>query len=109
MNLSEKCNLINHDVLTFDFTKLKDIRFNIVFLDPPYKLNYELILTLLSNLCNVNLLEQNAVIIYEHSLDFDIDNHKKKFIDLGFKYIKTKKHSSSKCDFFIYKKGEVYG
>jgi 16S rRNA (guanine966-N2)-methyltransferase len=49
----------------------RDVRFRLVFLDPPYKLRT--IETLISTLHTLNLLESEATIVVEHEADYECE------------------------------------
>lgn len=95
-NLS-KINIKNSEVLNKDFKealnyfKENNIKFNIVFLDPPYKDDY--IDYSIDYLLNNNLLENNAVIVSEFE-----NNIKQDYVDL--KILKEKKFGYKKIVIF---------
>lgn len=70
-----------------------NIKFDIIFIDPPYKYNIkkELLDIILSN----NLLNDNGIIVFEYSNDEDIDNN-------NFNLLKSKKYGDKYIS--IYKK-----
>lgn len=70
-----RINVVYNDV--YSYLKNQSQRFDIVFVDPPYKLDaYEKVIELLEN---NHLLNENAIIVLESekSLDINEDNYKK--------------------------------
>ena len=60
----------NNSTKVNDFTKIK---FDFIYLDPPYKANYhELVLY---QIFNCNFMKKGTIVICEHSLDLDIKNN----------------------------------
>lgn len=71
---------------------LKNIKFDIIFLDPPYKLN--LIQSSLNKIKEYNLLNENGIIVCEYeSEQFNIDYEIIKEKKYGNKYIRIYKNS----------------
>ena len=75
--------VICHDVLNWtkpntkrNFSSINDfnkIKFDFIYLDPPYKVNYhELVL---NHIFNCNFIRRGTIVICEHSLDLDIKNN----------------------------------
>ena len=75
--------VICHDVLNWtkpntkrNFSSINDfnkIKFDFIYLDPPYKVNYhELVL---NQIFNCNFIRRGTIVICEHSLDLDIKNN----------------------------------
>lgn len=78
--------------------KNKNIKFDLVFLDPPYKLH--IINNILKFLVDNNMLNNNSIVVSEFSNDLLIDNYKNLF------KIKDKSYGYKKV--FIYKLKEKY-
>ena len=74
-----------------DFNKIK---FDFIYLDPPYKTNYYEIV--LNQIINCNFIKKGTIVICEHSLNFDI----KKSIFWDILDIRT--YGQSKLTFLIY-------
>jgi len=91
LNLGKRCKIVEKDILkdlNFNIFKKK---FNIIFLDPPYKdKNFNYVLELIYN---QDILEKNGVII--------VHRHKNDPIDLSknFKLVEEKKYGISKIFF----------
>ena len=69
--MQEKTKVINKDFLTaLEIIKLEEIKFDIIFLDPPYKTNYviEAIDVILKN----NLLTSSGKIIIETDIEDEL-------------------------------------
>ena len=75
--------VICHDVLNWtkpntkrNFSSINDfnkIKFDFIYLDPPYRVNYhELVL---NQIFNCNFIRRGTIVICEHSLDLDIKNN----------------------------------
>jgi 16S rRNA (guanine966-N2)-methyltransferase len=60
----QKFKLINQDALLF-LADIKKIKFNLIFLDPPYNIDQTLLLTSIQLLITNNLLAQNSKIYVE--------------------------------------------
>ena len=87
----------NHSVvLNKDYLKALndfDIKFDIIFIDPPYKYNIKK--ELLDIIMNNNLLNDNGIIVFEYSNDEEINNN-------NFRLLKSKKYGDKYIS--IYKK-----
>lgn len=73
-----------------EILKNSNIKFDIIFLDPPYKLN--LINNCLENIIEYNLLNDNGIIVCEYETE-NIDNN-------NLKLIKEKKYGSKKIKIY---------
>ena len=51
----------------------KKIKFDFIYLDPPYKVNYHELL--LNQIFNCNFVRKGSIVICEHSLDLEIRNN----------------------------------
>ena len=78
--------IIMHDDYKNALNKLKDKKFDIIFLDPPYKLN--LISDCLSIINELNILNEDGIIVCEYEME-DIKYDQ-------FKIYKEKKYGSKK-------------
>jgi 16S rRNA (guanine966-N2)-methyltransferase len=90
------CNFdVQYDVLLKDaitaLNKLKGSKFDIIFADPPYKL--DIIPDVLRMVKENSLLAKDGVIIIEHSSKY-------KFEANGFEVIKTKEYGDTMISFF---------
>jgi len=84
IKIEEKCILIKDDYINaLNTFKKQNIKFDIIFLDPPYQNNY--ISKCLELIINYNLLNTNGIIICEY------ENEK---FDCSLKIIKEKKYGS---------------
>ena len=78
-----------------DYFKNNKIKFDIVFLDPPYKLN--IYSKVIDNLVNNSLINNDGIIICEHDgCVLDINNPK-------LELIKEKKYGSKYINIYMYK------
>ena len=70
LNFIDKCSIIEKDVLNeFDFNTLES-KFDIIFLDPPYK--EKLLSTLLKKIFDANILnKEGIIIIHRHKNETD--------------------------------------
>ena len=76
-NCKDKSIVINEDILNDDIvTKLVDKKFDIIFLDPPYKT--ENFINVLNKIINIKILNKNGVIIIHRSKK-TLENLPKKF------------------------------
>lgn len=86
-------------LLDFDALKLyyeKNIKFDVIFIDPPYKYNqYKQLLDIINE---YDLLNINATIIIEHNHDFDYDENvfeivkEKRYGEINISFIKKRKN-----------------
>ena len=90
-DMKEKIHIMRSDYKTvLELLKNSNMKFNIIFLDPPYKLN--LINDCLNKINEYNLLNKNGVIVCEYETE-NIQND-------TFKLIKEKKYGSKKIKIF---------
>ena len=73
-----------------DYYKDNNIKFDIIFIDPPYK--YEIIEEIINKVRDYNLLNTNGILVLEFQNDKILDNYD------GYNLIKKKKYS----DKFVY-------
>ena len=106
-NTSERRNdieVISKDVLKwtkpntdrnvlFNNLDFKDIEFDFIYLDPPYKANYYELL--LKQIFNCNFIKNNTIVIYEHSLDLDLKQN------ISWKVIDSRIYGQTKLSFLI--------
>lgn len=94
LNIAEECYVITDDYKhALFYLKNNNIKFDLIFLDPPYKLNY--INDALEIIYDYNLLNENGLVICEYENE-DVDtNHFKLFKErkYGSKHIKIFKNS----------------
>ena len=90
-NINNQSVVLNKDYLKAlnDF----NIKFDIIFIDPPYKYNIKK--ELLDIILNNNLLNDNGIIVFEYSNDEEINNN-------NFRLLKSKKYGDKYIS--IYKK-----
>ena len=89
--MNDKIHIIKSDYKSaLELFKNSNIKFDIIFLDPPYKLN--LINDCLNKIVKYNLLNENGIIVCEYETE-EIENS-------NFKLIKDKKYGSKKIKIF---------
>lgn len=89
--MNDKIHIMKSDYNNaLEILKNSNIKFDIIFLDPPYKLN--LINNCLNKILEYNLLNENGIIVCEYE-DEVISN-------LSLKLIKDKKYGSKKIKIF---------
>jgi len=90
-NIKGKCNVMLCDYnKALNYYKDNNIKFDIIFIDPPYK--YEIIEEIINKVRDYNLLNSNGILVLEFQNDKILDNYE------GYKLIKKKKYS----DKFVY-------
>ena len=90
-DMKEKIHIMRSDYKTvLELLKNSNMKFDIIFLDPPYKLN--LINDCLNKINEYNLLNKNGIIVCEYETE-NIQND-------TFKLIKEKKYGSKKIKIF---------
>ncbi len=89
--MNENIHIMKSDYKNaLELIKNSDIKFDIIFLDPPYKLN--LITDCLDKIVGYNLLTENGIVVCEYETE-NIENDK-------LKLIKDKKYGSKKIKIF---------
>ena len=73
-----------------DFNKIK---FDFIYLDPPYEANYHQII--LNQIFNCNFVKKGTMIIYEHSPNLNIKN-------ISWQIIDVRTYGQSKLSFLVY-------
>mgnify|MGYP001274580910 CR=1 FL=1 len=69
LNVNHKCKLIEKDIFYFLKSDIIPFKFNIIFIDPPYKEGK--INELISSIKNIKILNKNGIIIlHRHKKDF---------------------------------------
>ncbi len=70
LNIKEEAEVLLHDALTLLNSKIiSDTKFDLIFMDPPY--NKGLILNLFENIDLLSIINNNSIIIAEHSVRED--------------------------------------
>lgn len=93
LNISEDYQILNMDYIkALQYFNKNNIKFDLIFLDPPYKLN--LINNILNLISDLNLLNDNGQVVCEYENEL-IDNNR-------LKLIKERSYGSKKIK--IYKK-----
>jgi len=81
------------------FSNLKNILFDIIFLDPPYNLiNINYVQELFTLIKNNNILNKEGLIVLEFSEKMNLDHIKVQ----GIKLIKEKKYGKSRLGFWVF-------
>ncbi|MBQ2946729.1 MAG: 16S rRNA (guanine(966)-N(2))-methyltransferase RsmD [Bacilli bacterium] len=89
--MNENIHIMKSDYKdALELIKNSNIKFDIIFLDPPYKLN--LINDILEKIVEYNLLKENGIVVCEYENE-NIENNK-------LKLIKDKKYGSKKIKIF---------
>lgn len=69
--MQEKTKLINKDFLTaLELIKLEEIKFDIIFLDPPYKTNY--VIQAIESILKNDLITESGKIIIETDIEDEV-------------------------------------
>lgn len=93
--IEDKCDVINKDYLdALDYYKENHIKFNIVFLDPPYE--NKVITEIFKMLYRKRLLKKNAIVVCEYTCE-DLQND-------YFDVIKSKNYGYKKVGIYTQKK-----
>ena len=87
---SDKAKVIATDVISAIHSINSKFKFDIIFMDPPYRTGIEK--EVLEALSHSQLLKDNTLIIVEAAMETDFD-----YLDeLGYELVKTKKYKSNK-------------
>jgi 16S rRNA (guanine966-N2)-methyltransferase len=102
LNLLKKTNVLFSDVF-ISIKKISDT-FDIIFIDPPYKLYQEksFLENLLSSIDNFGLLKKDGTVFLEAPSNIDLDLFKSENIKDKFSLKKTYKYGSSSLIYLIY-------
>ena len=93
LNVERKCQIINADLFSENISKIVNGKFNLIFLDPPFK--ERRIYNLLKQLELAKIVEKEALIIFHrHKKDLDL-------IPENFKKIEERTYGISKIVFYI--------
>ena len=72
--LIDRSNIITKDAIrALSYFKDNNLRFDYIYLDPPFK-EHELLLKTLEIISNKALLSENGIIIVEHEKEFNLEN-----------------------------------
>jgi len=89
----ESCKISDYNVYNLDYKEcletLKNVKFDCIFLDPPYKL--EVISDIINYVIENNMLNPNGLIVCEYEYDFNIDNPKLEIVkekSYGYKSVR---------------------
>ena len=91
LNIKDKSIVLNYDYKkSLNYFKDNNIKFNIIFVDPPY--DYDVLDKVISKILEYNLLEKKGILIIEHTKEIkgdykDLYLYKTK--KYGYKYINT--------------------
>lgn len=95
----DMCALINTDATRFDFSKaLGAKKFSLLFFDPPYKYDEDIVYDLVKQLENDNLLTNKAMIVYEHQV-----GETNKLQDAKFELFNSKNYGDTSIDYYVYR------
>lgn len=91
LNLNERCKVIEKDITkNFNFKSL-NVKFDLIFLDPPFKAKY--VTDILLQIYDSGVLKKNGIVIIHR------DSSEKDKFPLTFKIVEEKKYGSSKIIF----------
>ncbi len=98
-DLMDKSEIIKTDsIKAIKFFGRKNIKFNYIFIDPPYEKG--LIIKAIENISDENILLENGIIIAEHEKELDLPNKINKL-----KKIDRRNYGSKSLTFYTYNKG----
>lgn len=84
-NINDKCNVMLNDYhKALQYYKNNNIRFDIIFIDPPYK--YQIIENIIDIVREYNLLNNNGILVLEFQYDKILDEYD------GYLLLKKKKY-----------------
>ena len=85
-----------------EFFKDQDLKFDYIYIDPPFK-NHELLFNVLKNLNKYTILKNDGIIIIEHEKSLKLDTEIS-----AFKMIDSRNYGSKSISFFKITKEVVY-
>lgn len=85
----------------FDYT-CKDIKFNVMFFDPPYENLPSDVLNILKALVRANAINDGAIAVYEHAAKDSFDAYVELFAMEGFLLINSKEYNEVALEFLKY-------
>lgn len=77
-NIENRYKVIRSDVIKF-IKKFRSIKWDIIFIDPPYKIESELVKEIFHILSKKNIIDEKTIIIYEFFFKRDIKEEIKDF------------------------------
>ena len=84
-NIESDCIILEKDYQdALKYLSSNNTKFDIIFIDPPYKYNIKN--ELLNNIIDKNILNDNGIVVFEYSTDEVLEN------ESNFKLIKNKKY-----------------
>lgn len=88
------CKLLYTDVIKCQFEHVaKDVKFDILFFDPPYSYLGSEVLEILKALKKADLIAQNAIIVYEHASKDSFETYVELFAMEEFNLINSKTYN----------------
>ena len=89
LNIKDKSIVLNYDYKkSLNYFKDNNIKFNIIFVDPPY--DYDVLDKVISKILEYNLLEKKGILVIEHTKEIK-GNYKDLYLyktkKYGYKYI----------------------
>ena len=80
----------------------KDLKFNLLFFDPPYDNLPSDVLDILKALMKVERIEKNAIIVYEHAAKNDFEAYVELFAMDGFSLVNSKEYNEVAVEYLRY-------
>jgi len=77
-NIENRYKVIRSDVIKF-IKKFRSIKWDIIFIDPPYKIESELVKEIFHILSKKNIIDEKTIIMYEFFFKRDIKEETKDF------------------------------
>lgn len=101
---NEDLQILNLDVLVNRvFHKNTTVKFNLIFLDPPYKFEPDQVLKVLLSLVDDDLLATDCIVVYEHSANTELDSFVNIFKQHSFVVINDKIYGDVSITYLKYK------
>ena len=93
----------NADVKMSSFKMLDNIKFDVLFFDPPYITQPFEVIQILDKLKNNNNIFADAVVVYEHSASVNFCDIKNNFEEAKFKWINGKIYGDIAIDYMMFR------
>ncbi|MCF0232635.1 MAG: RsmD family RNA methyltransferase, partial [Enterococcus sp.] len=92
--------IIHRNVLKNPFIPPASSKFNLIFLDPPYILDFDKVLCFVDELKSSNLFDKNNYLVYEHSSLLKHEEICNKLKNYSYELLKSNKISTTSYEIF---------
>lgn len=98
LNESSRSKVLKNDSLKFPGRVLDNAGYDLLFLDPPYKVSTEDVMQMLQKLVSSDAINDNATIVFEHDAKVEVESFD------TFSLRNSRKYGTTTISYLIYKK-----